>query len=121
MVITSLPGEEAQVDFGYIGYIMVNDKPKKSWILVMSLSYSMYMYPSFVFDQIVKTFIQCHTKAFRYFGGAPETVKIYNLKAAIVEVHFYKPVTQRHKLPLPRTMVSGHSPTASTLLPIRAR
>lgn len=95
MVITSLPGEEAQVDFGYIGYIKVNGKPKKSWIFVMSLSYSRYMYACIVFDQSVKTFIQCHINAFRYFGGVPETVKIDNLKAAIVEANFYEPVTQR--------------------------
>lgn len=95
MVITSLPGEEAQVDFGYIGSINVNSKPKKAWVFVMSLSYSRYMYACIVFDQNVKTFIKCHINAFRYFGGVPETVKIDNLKAAVIEADFYEPVTQR--------------------------
>lgn len=95
MVINTLPGEEAQVDFGYIGTIKVNEKPKKAWVFVMSLSYSRYMYACITFDQSVKTFIQCHVNAFRYFGGVPETVKIDNLKAAIVEADFYEPVTQR--------------------------
>lgn len=95
MVINTLPGEEAQVDFGYIGTVKVNEKPKKAWVFVMSLSYSRYMYACIVFDQSVKTFIQCHVNAFRYFGGVPETVKIDNLKAAIAEADFYEPVTQR--------------------------
>ena len=46
------------------------------------------MYACIVFDQSVKTFIQCHVNAFRYFGGVPETVKIDNLEAAIVEADF---------------------------------
>lgn len=95
MVLHSLPGEEAQVDFGYIGTLKVNGTPRKAWIFVMSLSYSRYMYVSITLDQSVKTFIRCHTEAFRYFGGVPQTVKIDNLKAAIVETDFYEPTVQR--------------------------
>lgn len=95
MVLASLPGEEAQVDFGYVGTINVSGKAKKAWIFVMSLSYSRYMYACIVFDQSVKTFIQCHVNAFKYFGGVTETVKIDNLKAAIVQADFYEPITQR--------------------------
>lgn len=95
MVLHSLPGEEAQVDFGYIGTIPVEGKPKKAWVFVMSLSYSRYMYIQVVFNQTVKTFIECHVQAFRFFNGVPETVKIDNLKAGIVDADFYEPVTQR--------------------------
>lgn len=95
MVLHSLPGEEAQVDFGYIGTLKVNGIPHKAWVFVMSLSYSRYMYASITLDQSVQTFIRCHTEAFRYFGGVPQTVKIDNLKAAIVEADFYEPTVQR--------------------------
>ncbi|MCR5100555.1 MAG: hypothetical protein K6B41_04270 [Butyrivibrio sp.] len=44
MILDSLPGEEAQVDFGYIGTLNVAGKTKKAWIFVMALSYSRYMY-----------------------------------------------------------------------------
>lgn len=41
MVLTSLPDEEAQVDFGYIGTIsLTNGKYKKAWVFVMELRYS---------------------------------------------------------------------------------
>ena len=95
MVLTALPGEEAQVDYGYIGTIKVNGKPRKAWVFIMVLSYSRYMYASIEFDQSVKSFIQAHVEAFHFFGGVPETVKIDNLKAAVVEADFYEPVLQR--------------------------
>ena len=96
MVLHSLPGEEAQVDFGYIGILNVGGKPHKAWVFVMSLSYSRYMYAEITLDQTVRTFILCHINAFRFFGGVPELVKIDNLKAAIVEADFYEPVVQRN-------------------------
>ncbi len=96
MVLTSLPGEEAQVDFGYIGTIKVNNRHKKAWIFVMTLSYSRYMYVQIVFDQSVKTFIECHKNGFKYFGGVPETVKLDNLKAGILEADFYEPTVQKN-------------------------
>ena len=95
MVIQTLPGEESQVDFGYIGTLNVGGKRKKAWVFIMTLSYSRYMFVKIVFDQKVITFIQCHVDAFKYFGGVPETVKIDNLKAGIIEANFFEPIVQR--------------------------
>jgi transposase len=95
MVMHALPGEEAQVDFGYIGTLKVGGKARKAWVFVMSLSYSRYMYVEITLDQSVKTFITCHVNGFKYFGGVPETVKVDNLKAAVTETNFYEPTTQR--------------------------
>jgi len=97
MVMHSLPGEEAQVDFGYIGHLKLkNGKRKKAWIFVMSLSYSRYMYVKIVFNQSVETFINCHKSAFKFIGGVPHIVKIDNLKAAILEADFYQPTIQKN-------------------------
>jgi transposase len=88
-------GEEAQVDFGYVGLIKdETDKLKKAYIFNMRLSYSRLDYYEIVFDQKVETFIKCHENAFEYFGGVPKYVKIDNLKAAILEAHFYEPIYQ---------------------------
>jgi len=95
MVLHSLPGEEAQVDFGYIGLLHEGGKRRKAWVFVMSLSYSRYMYAEITSDQSVRTFILCHIRAFMFFGGVPQTVKIDNLKAAIIEADFYEPTVQR--------------------------
>lgn len=96
MVNSTLPAEEAQVDFGYIGKIPdENGVIRKAWVFCMILSYSRYMFCQIVFNQEVKTFIRCHEHAFRYFSGVPKTVKIDNLKAAILEANFYEPIYQK--------------------------
>lgn len=94
------PGEEAQVDFGYIGliYDSVTRKKRKAHVFCMRLIYSRYDYYEVVFDQKVKTFLECHKNAFNHFGGVPENVKIDNLKAAILEANFYAPTYQQEYL-----------------------
>jgi len=94
--INTPPGEEAQVDFGYVG-ITTDDsgKKRKTWVFSMRLSYSRYDYYQKVYDQKVETFIACHINAFEFFGGVPEVVKIDNIKAAILEANFYEPVYQK--------------------------
>ncbi|ETR67279.1 MAG: integrase catalytic subunit, partial [Candidatus Magnetoglobus multicellularis str. Araruama] len=89
-------GEEGQVDFGYAGYTLDNaGKRRKTWIFNMKLSYSRYDYYEKVYDQKVVTFIRCHQRAFEFFKGVPKTVRIDNLKAAVLEANFYEPRFQR--------------------------
>jgi transposase len=90
----TLPGEEAQVDFGYAGYTPCQGRKRKTWVFNMRLSYSRLDYYEVVYDQRVETFIRCHIHAFAYFGGIPKYVKIDNLKAAILQANFYEPIYQ---------------------------
>lgn len=91
----TLPGEEAQVDFGYVGRLPDEQgKLRKAWVFNMRLSYSRLDYYEVVYNQNVETFINCHIKAFDYFNGVPKVVKIDNLKAAILEANIYQPVYQ---------------------------
>jgi len=90
----TLPGEEAQVDFGYTGYTLYKGKKRKTWVFNMRLSYSQLDYYEAVYDQRVEIFIRCHINAFNYFKGVPRYVKIDNLKAAILEANFYEPIYQ---------------------------
>jgi transposase len=95
MRIHTKPAEEAQVDFGYVGYTLDNlDKRRKTWVFNMRLSYSRLDYYEKVYNQKVETFINCHINAFNYFKGVPETIKIDNLKAAILQANFYEPIFQ---------------------------
>jgi len=94
--IHTQPGEEAQVDFGYLGMSRDDSgKNKKTWIFNMRLSYSRLDYYEKVYDQKVDTFVRCHINAFEFFGGVPKYVKIDNLKAAILEANFYEPIYQQ--------------------------
>jgi transposase len=87
-------GEEAQVDFGYLGEFKKDGKTVKLWVFCMQLSYSRHAFYQIVTNQTTATFIQCHTHAFEFFTGVPKTVKIDNLKAAVLEANFYEPVIQ---------------------------
>lgn len=90
------PGEEAQVDFGFVGRLPDEaGKLSKAYAFNMRLCYSRLDYFEIVFDQKVETFIACHINAFRYFGGVVKVVKIDNLKSAIIQAHFYEPTYQR--------------------------
>jgi transposase len=91
------PGEEAQVDFGYGGYMLDPEtgQARKTWAFVMTLSWSRHQYVEFVFDQKVSTWLLCHRNAFEYFGGVPQRLVIDNLKAAIVRACFDSPEVQQ--------------------------
>jgi transposase len=89
-------GQEAQVDFGYVSLQPdESGKRRKAYAFCMTLSYSRLAYVEIVFSQQVKTFVQCHVNAFRYFGGVPETVKIDNLKSGVLDANFFDPVYNR--------------------------
>jgi transposase len=61
---------------------------RRAWVFVMVLGYSRHLYARVVFDQTVRTWLDCHVRAFTFFGGAPRTVVPDNLKAAIVKASF---------------------------------
>jgi transposase len=88
------PGEEAQVDFGYAGLLMVEGKRKKCWIFCLVLSYSRYAYYELVTDQKSETFLTCHRHGFEYFGGVPRTIRLDNLKSGVLSPDWYEPILQ---------------------------
>jgi transposase len=80
------PGEEAQIDFGYVGLMLdAEGNLRKTWSFVMVLSWSRHMYVEFVSDQSIGTWLTCHQRALEYFGGVPERIVIDNLKAGITK------------------------------------
>jgi len=92
----SLPGEEAQVDFGYIGRLRDSvGKLRKAWVFCYGLSHSKIDYYEAVHSQKVEVFLLSHIHAFHYFGGVPRIIKIDNLKSAVLKAHFYEPEYQR--------------------------
>ncbi|WP_183734085.1 Mu transposase domain-containing protein, partial [Desulfurispira natronophila] len=49
----------------------------------------------FVHSQDVATWIDCHKRAFEFFGGVPRTVMVDNLKSGVVKADIYDPVINR--------------------------
>jgi transposase len=89
------PGEEAQIDFGYVGRMKDEaGELRKAWAFVMVLSWSRYAYVEFVFDQKVATWLNCHRNAFTFFNGVPKRLVIDNLKAGIIKATWDDPQVQ---------------------------
>jgi transposase len=84
------PGEEAELDFGYLGMLPgLNGKPVKTWGLVVVLAYSRVGYYAICYDQKLETLIRELTNAFSYFGGVTLRLKIDNMRTAILENQHY--------------------------------
>lgn len=89
--IETLPGEEAQVDFGQGAPTLKNGRYNRPGLFVMKLSNSRKSYEEVVWQQDVETFIRCHEHAFAHFGGSVQVVKLDNLKSGVLKAHLYEP------------------------------
>ncbi len=85
------PGEEAQVDFGTGAWTLVDGKKRRPYIFRIVLSYSRKAYSEAVWRQTTENFIRCLENAFRAFGGAPKTLVIDNLRAAVTHADWFDP------------------------------
>jgi transposase len=85
--VHTAPGEEAQVDFGRVGYLFdpVSGQVRPAYVFVATLCYSRHQYAELVFDQKTPTWIALHRRAFEYWGGVPRRIVPDNLKAAVLK------------------------------------
>jgi len=81
--LVTLPGEQAQVDWGSFGKINVGHARRSLSCFVMVLSYSRAMFARFFFDQRNESFLAGHVEAFDRFGGVPREILYDNLKTAV--------------------------------------
>jgi transposase len=86
-------GQQAQVDFGYVGLMVDPEtgKQRKAWAFIMILSYSRHRFVRFVFGQDSRTWIDCHLRAFNYFQGCPQSILLDNLKSGVLKPDLYDP------------------------------
>jgi len=87
-------GDEAQVDFGYAGLMHdpETQKRRKTWAFIMTLSFSRHRFVRFVFRQDIPTWLDCHERAFQWFGGVPARITLDNLKSGVVKADLYDPL-----------------------------
>ena len=83
--LTTLPGEQAQVDWGHFGTITVGNAQRKLSGFVMVLSYSRRPFVYFFYDQKLPSFLQGHAAGFEAFGGVPRVILYDNLKAVVTQ------------------------------------
>lgn len=83
--LDTLPGEQAQVDWGHFGRVRVGRAERRLSCFVMVLSFSRAIYARFSLDQTMENFLRGHVAAFEAFGGAPRTIFYDNLKSVVLE------------------------------------
>lgn len=72
--LETLPGEQAQVDWGHFGTIRVGHAKRHLSCFVMVLSWSRGMFARFALDQALESFMRGHVEAFAAFRGVPRTI-----------------------------------------------
>ncbi len=83
--LRTLPGEQAQVDWGHFGKLTVGRATRTLWGFVMVLSYSRQIYLRFFFGNAMAHFLRGHVEAFAAFGGVPRVLLYDNLKSAVLD------------------------------------
>jgi transposase len=116
IIIETLPGEEAQVDYGTGPMVRDPDsgKYRRTRLFVMTLGYSRKSIRLLVFRSSSRVWAELHEKAFRRLGGAPRIVVPDNLREGVLAADIYDPALN----PLYRDVLAHYGVTA---LPCKVR
>ncbi len=80
----TVPGEQAQVDWGSFRYRSADGQERSIWCFVLVLSWSRAIYTAFAPKADVATFIRCHLEAFERLGGIPRRCLYDNAKVVVL-------------------------------------
>jgi transposase len=83
--LRSLPGEQAQVDWGHFGHLVIGRARRPLMAFVMVLSYSRQIFLRFFLDARMESFMRGHVGAFTAWNGCPRVLLYDNLKSAVLE------------------------------------
>jgi len=73
-------GHQAQVDWGHLGTIEVDGKPRNIWEFTFTLGYSRALMAEAALDQTLGTLLRMHEEAFRQLGGVPAEILYDRMK-----------------------------------------
>jgi transposase len=83
--LRTLPGEQAQVDWGSFGTLPVTGGVRPLSAFVMVLSFSRQIFLRFFLNQRLESFLRGHQQAFTAWGGVPRVLLYDNLKSVVLE------------------------------------
>jgi transposase len=84
--LETLPGEQAQVDWGHFGKLQMGHAKRPLSCFVFVLGWSRAMYARFTLDQTLESFLYSHVLAFEALG-VPRAILYDNLKSVVLERH----------------------------------
>lgn len=86
------PGEEAQVDFGAMGWLRdETGRRRRLWALIVTLSTSRHMFVWPTLTQTVADACEGLDAAWRFFGGRVQRIVIDNLKPVVAKADALEP------------------------------
>lgn len=83
--LKTLPGEQAQVDWGHFGHIQIGKARRPLMAFVMVLSWSRQIYLRFYLNAQMENFLRGHVSAFEAWECSPRVLLYDNLKSAVLE------------------------------------
>lgn len=83
--LRTLPGEQAQVDWGHFGAVQIGRAKRPLMAFVMVLSWSRQIFLRFYLNQRMESFLRGHVAAFETWGALPRVLLYDNLKSAVLE------------------------------------
>ena len=91
------PGEEAQIDYGFLGRWLdpATGRFRRVWAFVLVLAYSRHMFVRPTFTMSQPAWVAAHVEAFEYFGAAPRRLVPDNLKTGVIKPDIYDPRLNR--------------------------
>ena len=91
------PGQEAQIDYGYLGMWAdpLGGHRRRVWGFVMVLCCSRHLFLRPVLRMDQQAWTACHVKAFEFFGGTPARLVPDNLKTGVIKADLYDPLLNR--------------------------
>lgn len=92
------PGQELQVDFGYLGMIPDGDRKRRLHALVFTAVFSRYCYAYLTFRQTTEAVIAGCEAAWAFFGGVFPVLIPDNLKPVVIEADRLEPRWNREWL-----------------------
>lgn len=91
------PGEEAQIDFGYLGLWEgpLTGKRYRLWAFAMVLAHSRHLFACVVHRMDRVTWVQSHVAGFQFWGGVPARLVPDNLGSGVIKADLYDPKFNR--------------------------
>ena len=83
--LKTLPGEEAQTDWGHFGHLQIGQAKRPLMAFVMVLSWSRQIFLRFYLNAQMDNFLRGHVAAFEAWNGLPKVLLYDNLRSAVLE------------------------------------
>lgn len=91
------PGEIAEVDFGRMGMwedpITGRRHVVQAFVMVLAFSRRVFVWPVLTCNQAA--WVECHRRAFAFFGAVPHQIRLDNLKTGVLKADIYDPQFNR--------------------------